>query len=279
MLGAVAGDIAGSPWEGGVCSPEEFTLFNDTCVFTDDTVLSVAVAEALLYRKPVADTLREWTLDFPSRGYGGGFIDWAHTPGKPAYGSAMNGGAMRVAAVGWLARDISECLVEAKRTAEVTHNHPEGIQGAQAIALAIWLARQKTLSPTEIRGLLPRYVPYDLSASVHDLRGGDGASTWAKDSVPIAIISALESRSWLEAVKNAVSIGGDCDTTACMAGGIAEALYGLPFETALKTITYLPSGMTKIIGEVYRRVGQPLPWADSPATLRQWFSRLIGATA
>lgn len=274
MLGSIAGDIAGSPWEGGDgCTPNAFSLFGEDCVFTDDTVLSVAIADALTTGSPVADSLRTWTKRYPGRGYGGGFIDWAHTPDKPAYGSSMNGGAMRVASVGWLAKTEEECWSLAKLTAEVTHNHPDGSLGAQAIALAVWLARQQ-IPPLAIRDIVSQRTGYDLTASVSDLRGGYGASTWANDSVPIAIVSALESKSWLDAVRNAVSIGGDCDTTGCMAGEIAEAMHGLPSFIASATVLRIPPEMVAVVQRVYTHANQPLPWRKL-SVIQQWRERVV----
>lgn len=264
MLGSIAGDIAGSPWEGGSGRPpRQFTLFGEDCVFTDDTVLTIAVADSILTGTDLSTSLRAWTLRYPCRGYGGGFIEWAHNPEKKAYGSAMNGAAMRVAAVGWLSASREECLLEAKRTAEVTHDHPDGIMGAQAIALAIWLARHNT-APALIRKELATFTGYDLSPSVTKLRNrGFGASTWASDSVPVALLCALDSVSWLDAVRDVVSIGGDCDTTACMAGGVAEAIHGLPPAFAKVALRYLPSEMYQVVREVYARANSPYPWEVS----------------
>lgn len=268
MLGSIAGDLAGSPWEGGAgCSVEKFTLFGEDCIFTDDSVLSVAIADALTTGAPIADSLRAWTKRYPGRGYGGGFIDWAQTPDKPAYGSAMNGGAMRVAAVGWLAKSQEDCWSMARATAEVTHSHPDGILGAQAIALGIWLARQGRPADA-IRDTVGQLTGYDLSSSVSDLRSGYGASTWASDSVPIAIVCALESKSWLDAVRNAVSIGGDCDTTGCMAGGIAEALHGVPSFIARAATQRIPSEMVQVVQRVYSQASHPLPWRRLPLLQR-----------
>lgn len=275
MLGAIAGDIAGSPWEGGQCPAKEFTLFGGDCVFTDDSVCSIAVAQALLDEVPFDDALRSWVKRYPSRGYGGGFIDWASDPERGPYDSFGNGGAMRVAAVGWLARSVGECLSMAEASATVTHSHAEGVEGAKAIALAVWMARQGA-TPAKIRRELSWHTSYDLSATIDELRAGMEASTRAIDSVPIALVCAMESGSWRDAVRNVASVGGDCDTTACMAGAVAEARFGLPGEVARAALTYLPPEMVGVVARVYAKAGHPLPWLAKPSLRARVFGWILG---
>lgn len=141
MLGSIAGDIVGSPWEGGKCDPSQFTIFSHSCILTDDSVCTIAVADAFLNNLDLAKTLKKYVKSYPNMGYGGSFIDWAHSYDKPAYNSFSNGGAMRVASIGYLAESEAQVLLWAKQSAEITHNHEEGIKGAQAIALAIFLAK------------------------------------------------------------------------------------------------------------------------------------------
>ena len=263
MLGAIAGDIAGSIWEGGACPPERFVFFDQDCGFTDDTVCTIAVAEALLYGRPYAETLRDWVSRYPNRGYGGLFINWAHSLKGP-YNSFGNGGAMRVASVAWLATSEAEVLAWSEASAAVTHNHPEGVRGAQALAWAIWQARQG-LTPEALRVAVSTRFNYDLSASVAELRADFGFTTLAEETVPMALIAALEAKTWDEAVQNVVAIGGDSDTLACMAGAVAEALYGLPQQRAQAAWGYLEPDMQCLVEAVYRKASVALPWAYETA--------------
>ncbi len=257
MIGALAGDICGAPYEGGSCSRERFKFFDHGTGFTDDSVCSVAVADALLHHRPFDVSLREWVRRYPGRGYGGSFINWA-TSLKGPYGSFGNGGAMRVAACGWLGRSEDEVLQMAQRSAEVTHNHPEGLRGAQAIAAAIWWARQGN-SPAEIRSRLAPFG-YDLHRSVGSLKEVWGFSTLAEETVPEALICALSATSWEDAVLHAVEVGGDSDTLACMAGAVAEARFGIPLKHAVSAWSRLPSDMQDVVRALYERAGAPAPW-------------------
>lgn len=201
MLGAIVGDISGSPWEGGSCERKHFELFGTYAGATDDTICTVAIADALLGSQDYAKTLREWVLRYPGRGYGGLFRNWAVSLQGP-YNSYGNGGAMRVSPAGLLATSLTEAEQLATATAEVTHNHPDGLKGAQAVAVAIWLARQQE-SPSAIRSELQRRYGYNLSPTVSELeRAGLGFSTLAEETVPTALICALESGQYIDAIKN-----------------------------------------------------------------------------
>ena len=225
MLGSIAGDIVGSVFEHHPIKHKVFPLFGEGCRFTDDTVLTLAVAQAILedgdYRRTVLGLGRR----HPHAGYGGSFIRWLHADHPRPYNSWGNGSAMRVSPVGFALDSEEEVLREAERSAVITHNHPEGIKGAQATALAIFLARTTHDRETIRREISGRFG-YSLDRRLDEIRPGYRFDVSCQGSVPEAIIAFLESTSWEDAVRNAVSLGGDADTQACIAGGIAEAFYG-----------------------------------------------------
>ena len=225
MLGTIAGDIIGSVYESGWMKSTDFPLFSPESTFTDDTVLTVAVADLILHGKDYAATLREYGRRYPNAGYGGMFCHWLYKPVSAPYMSYGNGSAMRVSPVGFAFNTIEEVLTEAQRSAEVTHNHPEGIKGAQAIALAIFLARTGK-EKKEIAGYIEGQFGYNLRQTLDEIRPSYHFDETCQGSVPQAIIAFLESTDYEDAVRKAVSLSGDSDTLACMAGGIAQAHYG-----------------------------------------------------
>jgi len=225
MIGAIAGDIIGSVYEFGRTKSKDFPLFGPGSAFTDDSVLTVAVAQAILtdgdYKRAVLDFGRR----YPDAGYGGFFAGWLRSPDPKPYNSWGNGSAMRASPVGFAFDSVDEVLREAQRSAEFTHDHPEGIKGAQATALAVFLARtewDKDLIRTEITSRFG----YDLDRTVEDIRPGYGFDESCQRTVPEALVAFLDSVSYEDAVRNAISLGGDSDTLACITGGIAEAFYG-----------------------------------------------------
>ncbi len=224
MLGAIAGDIAGSVYEGWPTKRKDVTLFGPQATFTDDTVLTVAVADALLGDRDYAKTIGTYARRHPHRGYGGGFRRWMAAPDARPYNSFGNGSAMRVSPLGFACDSVDEVLREAQRTAECTHNHPEGIKGAQATALATYLARTGAQKES-IRAEIARRFGYDLSRTVDKIRPDYRFDVTCQGSVPPAIIAFLDSTSYEDAIRNAISLGGDADTQACIAGGMAEAFY------------------------------------------------------
>lgn len=229
MLGAIAGDIIGSPYEGRRRNIKtiEFPLFHDWSHFTDDTVLTVAAADAILHGGGYAEKFKEYYSHYPRAGYGGAFKRWALSDSMQPYGSWGNGSAMRVSPVGFAFDSLEEVLHEAARSAAVTHDHPEGIKGAQAVASAIFLARSGQSKP-DIRDYIENTFDYDLSESLDSIRewyAKDFTEVSCQGSVPQAITAFLESTDFEDAIRKAISIGGDSDTIACMAGGIAEAFY------------------------------------------------------
>jgi ADP-ribosylglycohydrolase len=225
MIGAIAGDIIGSVYERGGIKRKDFPLFDPRCRFTDDSVLTVATAKAILEGLGYREALLEVGRLYPDAGYGGAFIHWLFSPDPQPYNSWGNGSAMRVSPIGFAFNSVEEVLREACKTAEITHNHPEGIKGAQATALAVLLARTGA-TKREIRSEIQGRFGYDLERSVEGIRPAYHFDVSCQGSVPEAILSFLDSSSYEDAVRNAVSLGGDSDTLACIAGGIAEAFYG-----------------------------------------------------
>ena len=225
MIGAIAGDIIGSVYEHRQIKTKDFALFDPRCDFTDDTVLTVAIADAILSGQPYVDSVRRIGRKYPGVGYGGSFIRWLHSPDAGSYNSWGNGSAMRVSPVGFAFTKESEVLTQAKATAEITHNHPEGVKGAQATALAVFLARTGS-DKESIRSRIASQFDYDLDRTVEDIRPTYSFDVSCQGTVPEAIVAFLDSKSYEDAVRNAISLGGDSDTLACITGGIAEAFYG-----------------------------------------------------
>jgi len=244
MLGAVAGDIIGSRFEGESAPERDFALFHPQCQFTDDTVCTLAVADALLGDRDFAASLRAFVRVHPQRGYGEMFLNWAFADDAPAYGSWGNGAPMRVAAVGWLARDEAEALAWSEAQAVVTHNHPDAVAGAQAVALAILLARSG-VSRADLRRRIVSDFGYDLTPE-RALAGG-GFDVSAAGTVPSALTAALEADSWEAAVRTAICLGGDTDTLACIAGSVAEAIHGLPADIADQAQRHLTPDLSDVV--------------------------------
>lgn len=225
MIGAIAGDIIGSVYERHNIKHTDFPLFRPHSRFTDDTVLTVAVADSLLTRTAYAKNFKAYCRAYPSRGYGFNFYLWATSQDEGPYGSLGNGSAMRVSPVAYACDTIGAVLLEAKRSAEVTHNHPEGIKGAQAVASAIFLARTGN-TKEEIKSYIERNFGYDLDEPLDEIRKYYTYDVTCPGSVPQAFRAFLESDDFEDAVRKAISIGGDSDTIACIAGSIAHAYYG-----------------------------------------------------
>jgi len=225
MLGAIAGDIIGSVHEFIGTKTKDFPLFVPESKLTDDTVLTGAVADWIMTGRDLVDRLHAYTRDYPDCSYGLGYRKWAASGSREPYGSYGNGSAMRVSPVGFAYDTIEEVLNWAERSAVVTHNHPEGIRGAQATAAAIFYAR-RTKDKDAIRRKLELGFGYDLDQQLDDIRPSYRFNETCQETVPQALIAFLESTSYEDAVRNAISLGGDADTLACITGGIAEAYYG-----------------------------------------------------
>ena len=247
MIGAIAGDIIGSIFEADPIKTKEFPLFSHNSTYTDDSVLTIAVAEIQLQGKEYAPVFRKYFIAHPNRGYGYGFQKWASTENAEPYNSYGNGSAMRVSPIAWSRNTLTSVLSEAKKSAEVSHNHKEGIKGAQAIAAAIFLARNKH-SKDEIRDYISNEFGYALNRTLESIRPSYSFDVSCQGSVPEAIIAFLESSSYEDAVRNAVSLGGDSDTMACMAGAIAEAYFGeIPKQIIAEVNERLPTSLDKIV--------------------------------
>ncbi|KPK78015.1 MAG: hypothetical protein AMJ79_01300 [Phycisphaerae bacterium SM23_30] len=249
MIGAIAGDIIGSLYEHYPIKTTEFPLFSDCSSFTDDTVLTVAVADAILKGVAYAASLKSWGRRYPRAGYGGSFIFWLFSEDSSPYHSWGNGSAMRVSPVGFAFHTVEQVLTEAQRSAAVTHNHPEGVKGAQAAALAIYLARTGA-GKDDIKNEIAERFSYDLDRKLDEIRPEYGFDVSCQGTVPEAIISFLESDDFEDAVRNAISLGGDSDTLACITGGIAQAYYKeIPAEIIAQVQNRLPEEFMPIINE------------------------------
>ena len=238
MWGAIIGDIAGSMYEWNRIKTKDFEFFGAECEYTDDSMCTAAVAEILLDGSPAAATLQRWCRCHPGRGYGGMFAGWIERAEPAPYGSFGNGAAMRVSPAGFLNRNgpVEEALRAADRVTAVTHDHPEGMKGARAATHAIWLGFQGA-GAAQVRRTVEHAYGYDLSRTVDEIRPGYSFDESCQRTVPEAITCALESESFEDAVRNAISLGGDADTLAAIAGPIAEALHGLPSDPVTTAIT------------------------------------------
>lgn len=247
MLGAIAGDVIGSPYEGRPIKTTDFPLFSPRSRFTDDTVLTVAVAHAILHDEGYGQALKAFGRRYPRAGYGGNFFNWIFEEEVVPYNSWGNGSAMRVSPVGWAFDEVEQVLEEAERTAAVSHNHPEGIKGAQATVLAVFRARTGA-GKEEIRAEIGKRFGYDVERTVDAIRPGYGFDVSCQGSVPEALIAFFDSDDYETAVRLAVSLGGDSDTLACIAGAVAEAFYGgVPEAIAVNVRRRLPGEFIDVI--------------------------------
>ena len=258
MLGAFFGDIAGSVYEFRNIKTTDFDLYNPEAYFTDDSVMTAAVAKTLVKGKGLSDEelkrslvrqMRSFGRRYPHRGYGGHFLEWIYSDTMKAYNSYGNGSAMRVSAAGWLYDTLAETEHYAQLTAMVTHNHPEGIKGARAAAAAIYMARNHA-SKEEICAYITKTYGYDLSFTLDEIRPVYTFDVSCQGSVPQAIKAFLEGNSFEEVIRLAVSIGGDSDTIACIAGSIAEAYYGMTGEQKRYVLEHIPEEFAEIAESV-----------------------------
>ncbi len=255
MIGAIAGDIIGSVYEADPIKTKDFPLFHPQCRFTDDSVLTVAVARAILTDKDYRRRVREMGRRYPRAGYGATFAGWLRSDDPQPYNSWGNGAAMRVSPVGWAFDSTDDVLREAACTAQISHNHPEGIKGAQAAALAVFLART-TSDKMLIKKELAHRFGYDLDRTIDSIRPGYRFDISCQGTVPEAVIAFLESDAYEDAVRNAVSLGGDSDTLACITGAVAEAYYGPVAQPVLEKVKeILPSDLWSITQQFCRAYG------------------------
>ncbi|MCR4648121.1 MAG: ADP-ribosylglycohydrolase family protein [Lachnospiraceae bacterium] len=257
MYGAIFGDIIGSRFEfdrGG--KTKDFELFTKEDGWTDDTVMTIAIMEALMNAGKDADAetirkesirfMKKWGQRYPDAGYGARFFSWVLTDDPEPYKSFGNGSAMRVSAAGWIYDTVDRTREAAKATAEVSHNHPEGIKGAECTAAVMFLARTG-VSKEEIKEYVIREFGYDVSKTVDELRPLHEHVEWCQDSLPKALASFFEGDSYEDVVRNAVSLGGDTDTLAAIAGAMADAMYGVPAGIIAEGTDYLEDDMKKIL--------------------------------
>ncbi|UCE04499.1 MAG: ADP-ribosylglycohydrolase family protein [bacterium] len=249
MLGAIAGDIIGSVYEHDPIKTTEFPLFDHYSRFTDDTVLTIAIAYAILENTDYATSLKYFGRKYPDAGYGMFFYKWMFASRSEPYNSWGNGSAMRVSPVGFAFNTIEDVLNEAEKSAAITHNHPEGIIGAQAAALAIFLARTGS-DKTEIKQEISTRFFYDLDRTLDEIRPHYFFDVSCQGTLPEAIIAFLESTDFEDAIRKAISLGGDSDTLACITGGIAQAFYkSIPKEIMTEVYERLPLEFVSIIDE------------------------------
>ena len=253
MLGAIIGDIIGSPYEMGSYKTKDFILFDDGCRPTDDSIMTIAVGCTCVetncydeegFKNVLIRNMRELGRCYPAAGYGSMFYDWLMDDEAEAYGSYSNGSAMRVSPVAWAMDNLEDVERLARWSAEVTHDHPEAIRGAQAVAAAIYLARIGK-DKEEIRDYIEAEY-YDLSFTLDEIRPTYKHTLTCEGSVPQAIVSFLESEDFEDAIRNAISLGGDADTMAAMAGAIAEAYYGIPEELEEEAFAYMDEQLTEM---------------------------------
>ena len=262
MIGAILGDLIGSVHEHRGTKTTDFPLVVPASRFTDDTVLTIATAEALLTGEPYDVAYRRWGRRYPDAGYGGTFHRWLHRDDAGPYGSWGNGSAMRVSPVALAFDDADVVLREAERSAAVTHDHPEGIRGAQAAALAVFRARSRTPRP-EIRRELAERFGYDLSRTVADIRPSYRFDVSCQGSVPEALIAFLETDGFEPAVRAAVSLGGDADTQAAIAGAAAAAFDGaVPLELEAELRVRLPREMLRVLDAFAARFPVGRTWRE-----------------
>jgi len=249
IIGAIAGDIIGSVYEWNNVKTIDFDIFQAKSTFTDDSVLTLATMDAIINQKNYAENYQLFGRNYPHRGYGRHFHSWIHSKNPEPYNSWGNGSAMRVSPVGWYGNTIEEIMTEAQKSAEVTHNHPEGIKGAQSTAAAIYMARTGK-DKDEIKKFIMETFHYDLERKIDDIRPNYKFDVSCQGSVPEAIIAFLESKDFENAIRLAISIGGDSDTIACITGGIAEAYYQtVPDYIVENILKILPKELIKIIEE------------------------------
>jgi ADP-ribosyl-[dinitrogen reductase] hydrolase len=245
MIGAIAGDMIGSPYESRPIKTVAFPMAVEA--FTDDTVMSIAVAHAILSGADFGASIKCFAQQYPNLPYGGSFWHWIWDPNSIPYYSYGNGSAMRVSAVGFAFESIEEVMAQAKRSAEVSHNHPEGIKGAQATALAVFLARKGEDKAT-IRKQIETRFAYPLDGCVEEIRADYCFDVTCQGSVPESIVAFLDAKDYASAVKNAISLGGDADTMACIAGGIAQAYYkAIPADIVRQVRQNLPDALLAVL--------------------------------
>ncbi len=259
MIGAIYGDIVGSMYEFDNIKTKEFEIFSPEMEFTDDSVMTVAVADALLresphdedaFRRVLIERMHHFGNLYPKAGYGGHFLFWLIKRIHEPYGSYGNGSAMRVSPAGWCATSLKEAEKIGSLTASVTHDHPEGLKGAKVTAGAIYLAKSGA-SKKEIREYVEKY--YDIDFTLADIRPFYSFDVTCQGTVPQAMVAFLESESFEDAIRNAISIGGDSDTLAAICGAVAEAYFGMSEEERMEAILRLDAPLAEVAERFYEK--------------------------
>ncbi len=259
MIGAIIGDIVGSRFEWDNYRAKDFELFTDDCFATDDSIMTLAIGKALMNSKPDWSDLGEQAVrcmqevgrPYPRCGYGGRFWNWMYSNNPQPYYSFGNGAAMRVSACGFIAKSLEEAKALSKAVTEVTHNHPEGIKGAEATVVAIYMARSGS-ELEQIREVIDREY-YTMDFTLDEIRDTYQFNETCQDTVPQALMAFFESTCFEDAIRNAISVGGDSDTLAAITGGIAEAYYGVPEELKQKALSYLDKRLLGIYAHYEQR--------------------------
>ena len=273
MYGAIIGDIVGSRFEFDRGNKNrEFELFGKDCEFTDDTVMTVAVAEALMDAGKDADektikeylirSLKKWGQKYPDAGYGARFIDWVLSDDPKPYGSYGNGSAMRVSPCGWVETSLTDTRRLARLSAEITHNHPDAIKGAEATASAIFMAAGE-YDTKDIRNYIEKEFGYDLSRTPDDIRPNYQFHVDCARSVPEALCCFLNANSYIDTIRNVMYIGGDTDTLGAIAGSVAEARWGIPASLIHKANEYLTEDILAVINKFYDLIGLTRYWEEN----------------
>ena len=256
MLGAIIGDIVGSIYEWDNIKTKEFPLFKETCFFTDDTVMTIAIAEGLMNggsEENFIEAMKKYVRLYPDAGYGGNFNYWIFSDSISPYNSFGNGSAMRVSPVAWFFDNLEDVEKYAEISSSVTHNHPEGIKGAQATAACIFLARSGK-SKDEIKSYIESKYGYNLNRSLNEVREIYYFNETCQETVPEAIIAFLESTDFEDAIRNAISLGGDSDTLAAICGSIAEGAYGIPKEVKYIALSKLDKTLLDVYTEFMKKL-------------------------
>lgn len=253
MIGAIIGDIIGSRFEFNPTKSNTFELIVEKSRYTDDTVLTVAIADSILHNQVIEYKIAEYANKYPRAGYGPMFCQWVHNKERKPYNSFGNGSAMRVSAAGFCANTLTEAIELSTQTALPTHNHPEGVKGANATAAAIYFAKNGA-TKQEIKKYISETFEYDLDRTCEEIRKTYHFDVTCQGSVPESIIAFLESTDYVSAVVNAVYLGGDADTQGCIAGGIAQAFYKkIPEDLISKTYKIIPQEFIDIIEEFNKK--------------------------
>lgn len=262
MLGAIIGDIIGSRFEFGAPPPPNFELFTPECSFTDDTICTIAIADAIMKGRSYKESLLEWCRKYrnPTGGYGDMFYHWIFSDDPQPYGSYGNGSAMRVSPVAWLFDSFDDVKQEARKTAVISHNHSEGIKGAECIACLIYWLRTCRITKDQVERTVEKRWGYELLSlrDIYKIGAQQHFDSTCMETVPMAIRCFLDSVNFESAIRNAIMADGDTDTKADITGALAEAIYEIPEEFIDKCFSYLPNEMLDVITAFYDRIGNTL---------------------